>query len=281
MPVKKSEVVNAIKPNTFKQENINVADTNSLTEYNKPDNKVPYINYRNKQYSLEKGGTRMAFDPSEFAQEDLFSLLNSDDSMSLEIKVLYDGTKVRNNPNEAANCILITKQNDAFEVTKQWRGWFYIQSAKGWIKSSQVMVTKVIKPYDPEHDVDFGDEDILSPESVYDAAAIINALISSKHKLPSYTISHSHKRPDGTIEETLLSVLLDQLINSRDLVDKLNDKVGSMPKIPSLPEGTRGKVTLVNVYDSKTGKNALEWRFVDFEDVKNIPELDLIDKEEF
>lgn len=266
--------------NSLNQDPIRVGDTSLLGSTVSTVTTSPELN--NTYYNLESVGvTKVVSSPTNYSQEALFGLLNEDDDMSLEIRILYKSVKIRNNPNEASTCILISNEGDAFEVTKQWKGWLYIESIRGWVKSNQIIVTKVIRPYDPTTDVDFDSETIELPVSDYDAAAIINAIINSKYKLPSTSVIHSHKKTDGSMEETLLSILLEQLIGSRDLVDKLNGKVGDMPRVPAIPKDSTGKLTLVNVYDSINLTSKLEWRLVDYADVKNVPEIDLVGEVQF
>lgn len=235
----------------------------------------------NKNYNVDTTGTRMLFNPASFSETDLFSLLNNDDSMSLQIKILDSVAKVRINPNIAATSILTASNGDEFEVTKQWRGWFYIESIKGWVESHKVIVTKVIKPYDPEHDVDFESDDVFLPDTQYDAAAIIAALEKSSSKLKSTLMVHNHKKGDGSIESTLVSVLLDQFIGSRDTFDAVIEKVGNMPKIPALPNGDITGFSLVSTLDSLTGKFKLVWKKIDFIDIVNVPQQNFAGAEEF
>lgn len=279
MAILNSNVVGSTT-NSLNQDPIRVGDTSLLGNTVSTVTSSPELN--NTYYNLESVGvTKVVSSPTNYSQEALFGLLNADDDMSLEIRILYKSVKIRNNPNEASTCILISNEGDAFEVTKQWKGWLYIESIRGWVKSNQIIVTKVIRPYDPTTDVDFDSGDIELPVSDYDAAAIINAIINSKYKLPSTSVMHSHKKADGSMEETLLAILLEQLIGSRDLVDKLNGKVGDMPRVPAIPKDSTGKLTLVNVYDSINLTSKLEWRLVDYADVQNVPEIDLVGEVQF
>lgn len=277
MAIGKSVVINSTTP-TVNQQPIYYETSSELTEHVHTNDCLNDL-ICSRNYSVDINKTKMMFSPSAFSTTDLYSILNTDDSMSLEIRVLDLIAKIRNKPNIASACILVAKSGDEFEVTKQFKGWFYIESIKGWIESDKVLVTNVIRPYDPETEVDFDSDDVLLPESEYDAQSIINALKKSNHKLPSYTVMHTHKQSDGTTEESLLSVLLEQLINSRDLVDVLTEKVGNMPKIPSLKNEIG--LTLVSEFNELSKTYKVSWKKLDFNNLSNIPELRLIGQEEF
>lgn len=211
--------------------------------------------------------------------ERLLEVLNSNDSMSITLRIINNKTIIRTSPNNASNAVHIASEDDEFETNRQWKGWFFIPSVRGWVYYTNVMIAAISNGFDPEFgdDFDFEDGGTNTVENVYNAKDIITSIINSIYKIPTSSIVHRrYDDKEAIIEETLLSVLIEEIFDMRDELQSSLERIGNMPKIPGLEESENKEdrligLTLVTRFNQETKKYEVSWENLDYDKIKNAP----------
>lgn len=195
--------------------------------------------------------------------------------MLITVKFKNNLSQVRTLPAISGNIVTVMNASpEIYSATGIKKDWYYIKELNGWAESLDLSIVEVIEP--PTSDNDFNPE--TKPLPGVDSALIPNDVVNAINKASVNIDCAKVSYTEDGVEYPIYGIIRNLQQSLEDMRESI-EKVNKMPAIPSLPQDVKnGTVLQATVSDDLA---TLIWKKLSYNNVDNIPEVDVISKNEF
>lgn len=191
--------------------------------------------------------------------------------MKIEVTVKNKLSQVRSVPSIGGQIkTILNPSTTIYTAVKMRMGWYYLSELSAWIDSSDVLIKRIIEPYEPEDDYSIETNPIEKENEedskYYDPEKIVAAINKALAKIDCRQVVFK-----DSDKETPIYGLIRNLQQSLSSVDEAVAKMNRMPDIPALGVDARTGMALVISEDES---QKLQWEFVQYPNVVERPEDD-------